>query len=168
MKLKRWTIGVLVMVGLLIGGLFGGILLAGQPGRAAASPAAQTTDSCVEDDDSAEVGDAEDTDDVEEEVECGPQDENEADEDSASSEADCANQDDDSAKVADAEDTDDVETEVECGPQDENEADEANGGQEVEDGNEAVDTSDAVAPATTSVTTVQAQAIAEHLGSGTG
>ena len=80
MKLKKWTIGVLVMIGLLIGGLFGGVILGGLPGRAAAAPAAQTADPCVDDDDSAEVADTEDTDNVEEEVQCGPQDENEADE----------------------------------------------------------------------------------------
>ena len=64
MKMKKWTIGVLVMIGLLVGGLFGGILLGGLPGRAAAAPAVQTTDSCVEDDDSAESADTEDVDSV--------------------------------------------------------------------------------------------------------
>ncbi len=80
MKVNRWTIGVLVMVGLLAGGMLGGIFLAGQTGRAAAAPSAQTTDPCVEDDDSAEAADTEDVDNVEEEVQCGPQDENEVDE----------------------------------------------------------------------------------------
>jgi len=88
MKMKKWAIGILLVIGLLVGGLLGGIVLTGQPGRAAAAPSAQTSDPCVDDsveddgaeDDGAEAADAEDTDDVEEEVECGPQDENEADE----------------------------------------------------------------------------------------
>ena len=88
MKIKKWTIGVLLMAGLLIGGIGAGTFLAGQPGRAAAAPAAQATDPCAEDDDSAEAADTEDMDDVEEEVQCGPQDEDEADEASASDEAD--------------------------------------------------------------------------------
>ena len=74
MKIKKWTIGVLLMAGLLIGGIGAGTFLTGQPGRAAA----QTTDPCAEDDDSAEAPDAEDMDDVEEEVQCGPQDEGDA------------------------------------------------------------------------------------------
>ncbi|MCB8928603.1 MAG: PepSY domain-containing protein [Ardenticatenaceae bacterium] len=80
MKIKKWTIGVLLMAGLLIGGIGAGTFLTGQPGRAAAAPAAQSADPCTEDDDSAEAPDTEDMDDVEEEVECGPEDENEADE----------------------------------------------------------------------------------------
>ena len=76
MKIKKWTIGVLLMAGLLIGGIGAGTFLTGQPGRAEA----QTTDPCAEDDDSAEAPDTEDMDDVEEEVQCGPEDENEADE----------------------------------------------------------------------------------------
>ena len=79
MKIKKWTIGVLLMAGLLIGGIGAGTFLTGQPGRAAAAPAAQSTDPCTEDDDSAEAPDTEDMDDVEEEVQCGPEDENEAD-----------------------------------------------------------------------------------------
>ncbi|MCA9948073.1 MAG: PepSY domain-containing protein [Anaerolineales bacterium] len=162
MKMKKWTIGVLVMAGLLVGGLFGGVILGGLPGRAAAAPAAQTSDPCIEDDDSAEAADTEDVDNVEEEVECGPQDENEADEGNVSSAADCANQDDDSADAADTEDTDNVEEEVECGPQNENEADEDSAGEEAEDGNETVDTSDEVVPNDVGVTAVQAQTIAEE------
>ncbi len=161
MKIKRWTVGVLLLVGLLVGGLLGGFVLAGQPGRAVAAPSAQSSDQCDEDDDGAEVEDEEDAADVEEEVKCGPQDESEADEDSASSEADCANQDDDSAEVADTEDADNVEEEAECSPQDENEADEANESQEIEDGYDAADTSDEVAPTNISVTADQAQAIVE-------
>ena len=80
MKIKKWTIGVLLMAGLLIGGIGAGTFLTGQPGRAAAAPAAQSADPCTEDDDSAEAPDTEDMDDVEEEVQCGPEDENEADE----------------------------------------------------------------------------------------
>ena len=80
MKIKKWTIGVLLMAGLLIGGIGAGTFLTGQPGRAAAAPAAQSTDPCTEDDDSAEAPDTEDMDDVEEEVQCGPEDEDEADE----------------------------------------------------------------------------------------
>ena len=80
MKIKKWTIGVLLMAGLLIGGIGAGTFLTGQPGRAAAAPAAQSADPCTEDDDSAEAPDTEDMDDVEEEVQCGPQDENEGDE----------------------------------------------------------------------------------------
>ena len=80
MKIKKWTIGVLLMAGLLIGGIGAGTFLTGKPGRAAAAPAAQSADPCTEDDDSAEALDTEDMDDVEEEVQCGPEDENEADE----------------------------------------------------------------------------------------
>lgn len=80
MKMKKWTIGVLVMIGLLVGSLGAGAFLVGRPGKAAAAPSTQTTDQCVDDDDGAEEADAEDIDDVEEEVECGSQDENEADE----------------------------------------------------------------------------------------
>jgi uncharacterized membrane protein YkoI len=70
--------------------LFGGILLGGLPGRAAAAPAVQTTDSCVEDDDSAESADTEDVDSVDEQ--CGSQDENEADEANAGQEAEDGNE----------------------------------------------------------------------------
>ena len=80
MKIKKWTIGVLVMIGLLVGSLGAGAFLAGRPGKAAAAPAAQTADPCANDDDNAEAVDTADTDNVEEEVQCGPQDGNEADE----------------------------------------------------------------------------------------
>lgn len=80
MKLKKWTIGVLVLTGLLVGSLGAGALLAGQPGKAMAAPAAQTADPCANDDDGAEAADTADTDTIEEEVQCGPQDESEADE----------------------------------------------------------------------------------------
>ncbi len=80
MKMKKWIIGILVMIGLLVGSLGAGAFLAGRPGKAAAAPPAQTTDQCVDDDDSDEAAGTEDMDDVEEEVECGRQDENEADE----------------------------------------------------------------------------------------
>lgn len=88
MKMKKWAVGVLLMAGLLVGGIGAGTFLAGQPGRAAAAPAAQATDPCAEDDDSAEVPETEDVDNVEEEVQCGPQDENEADEAGESDAAD--------------------------------------------------------------------------------
>jgi uncharacterized membrane protein YkoI len=84
MKIKKWTIGVLVMIGLLVGSLGAGAFLAGRPGKAAAAPAAQTADPCANDDDNAEAVDTADTDNVEEEVQCGPQDGNEADEVSGS------------------------------------------------------------------------------------
>jgi len=154
MKFKKWTIGALVLVGLLLGGLVSGIALSGQPGRASAAPAAQTADQCQEDDDDAEATEVEDLDDVEEEVECGPQDENETDEAGISSDADCANQDDDGAEIAGVEDTDDVE--MECGPQDENEDGETTG----------VDESDETAPAGLSLTADQAQAIVEAANPG--
>ncbi|MCB9422287.1 MAG: PepSY domain-containing protein [Ardenticatenaceae bacterium] len=80
MKIKKWTIGVLVMVGLLVGSLGAGAFLSGRPGKAAAAPAAQTADPCANDDDGMEAPETEDVDDVQEEVQCGPQDENEADE----------------------------------------------------------------------------------------
>jgi len=65
------------VIGLLAGSLGAGAFLAGRPGHAAA----QTADSCAaDDDDSAETAETEDKDDVQEEVECGAQDENEADE----------------------------------------------------------------------------------------
>jgi uncharacterized membrane protein YkoI len=80
MKMKKWTIGILVMIGLLVGSLGAGALLSGQPGKAAAAPAAQTSDPCANDDDGAEAADTQDMDNVQEEVQCGPQDENEADE----------------------------------------------------------------------------------------
>ena len=93
MRIKKWTMGVLVMIGLLVGSLGVGAFLAGRPGKAAAAPPVQTTNPCVEDDDSAEAADIEDMDDVEEEVECGPQDENEADEaDNSEVEADTADE----------------------------------------------------------------------------
>jgi uncharacterized membrane protein YkoI len=68
------------MIGLLVGSLGAGALLAGRPGKAAAAPAVQTTDSCANDDDGAEAADTQDMDNVQEEVECGPQDENGANE----------------------------------------------------------------------------------------
>lgn len=80
MRIKKWTVGVLLMIGLFAGALGAGAILSGQPGKALAAPSAQTSDPCAEDDDGAEVADTADTDDVEEEVQCGPQDENEADE----------------------------------------------------------------------------------------
>ncbi len=79
MKIKKWTIGVLMMIGLLAGSLGAGALPVGRPDKAAAAPAAQT-DPCANDNDSAEAVDTADADNVEEEVQCGPQDENEADE----------------------------------------------------------------------------------------
>ncbi len=80
MKTKKRLIGILMLIGLLVGSLGAGAFLAGQPGRAAAAPMLQTTDPCAEDDDSGEAADTADLDDVEEEVECGQQDESEADE----------------------------------------------------------------------------------------
>lgn len=81
MVLKKRLVGVFVLVGLLIGSLAAGAIMTGNPGTAAAAPSAQTGADCVEDDDSLETAETEDLDDVEEENECGVQDENEADDD---------------------------------------------------------------------------------------
>ena len=80
MKLNKQVASILLVVGLLIGGLVAGIVIAGQPAGASAAPSSQTSDPCVEDDDTMEAEETKDLDDVQEEVECGPQDENEADE----------------------------------------------------------------------------------------
>jgi hypothetical protein len=91
---------------------------------------------------------------------------------------DCNGQDDDAAEAVEAEDTDDVEEE--CGPQDENvdeagEADTDNVENEAEDGKDANEASEAqggdeadeVAPATTTVSADEAQAIVEAANPGT-
>ena len=91
---------------------------------------------------------------------------------------DCNGQDDDAAEAVETEDTDNVEEQ--CGPQDEDldeggEADKADTDEvenEVEDANEAneaagADEADEVAPADTSVTADEAQAIAEAANPGT-
>lgn len=98
MKLNKRFATILLMVGLLVGGLVAGITLVGRPAPAAA----QSTDACVEDDDSQEAPETEDVDDVQEEVECGPQDENEAGEANEANEADEANEVDEASEVAPA------------------------------------------------------------------
>lgn len=88
MKLDKRFATILLLVGLLVGGLVAGITLTGNPAPAAA----QSTDACVEDDDSQEAPETNVVDDVQEEVECGPQDENEADEADEANEADEASE----------------------------------------------------------------------------
>lgn len=80
MKLNKKLASILLVVALLVGGLIAGIVIAGQPAGASAAPASQTAGPCVQDNDAQEVGESEDLDNVEEEVECGPQDANELDE----------------------------------------------------------------------------------------
>ncbi len=91
MKAKKWAIGILVLIGLLAGSLAMGAATAGRPGKAAAAPAAQAADPCVENDDGAEAAETDDQDSAE--IECGPQDENEAGETGAANEAEDGHED---------------------------------------------------------------------------
>lgn len=158
MKLKKMTIGVLVLIGLLAGSLAAGAILSGRPGSAAA----QSPNGCVEDDDGQETADTEDKDNVQEEVQCGPQDEEDGQEAESPHDADTANgcvEDDDGQETAVTEDKDNVQEEVQCGPQDEGEDHEA------EDADSA-DAADEMAPAGLPISADQAQAIVEAANPG--
>lgn len=84
MKFKKRVIGVLVLIGLLVGSLAAGAIFSGRPGSAAA----QTTNGCADDDDGQETAETGDKDAVQEEVQCGDQEENEANEANEADEAD--------------------------------------------------------------------------------
>jgi len=79
MKVKKVAIGILVMIGLLVGSLGAGAILAGKTGHVSAAPSAQSTDACAQNNDGQEtVGTAADKDNVQQEVQCGAQDGSEA------------------------------------------------------------------------------------------
>ena len=163
MKINRFI--ALAAIALLIVGGMGAVATHSLAASKTSAPA-QSQDCSQQDDDSAEVAGAEDTDDVEEQ--CGDQNEadgpegaEETDDAAVSQDPACAQQDDDSAEVAGAEDTDNVD--LQCGDQNEDD-----GAEEAEAADSAASEADEAAAlqgqATISAADAEAAALAANPG----